>query len=111
MTRSGGLTYFIDGSNYAVRVVIPDSLTGIPPARGQTMISIYPNPFCERIVVEATNLKGSTITVISMDGRILETFRPDSSRETLDLSRLPQGIYLLNIRSASILVCSKIARR
>ncbi len=77
----------------------------------KAQLKISPNPFRDKILVEAAGMQGSTLTVTSMDGRTLETFTPDSDRETLELGRLQKGIYLLNIHSSSTSVCRRIIRR
>lgn len=74
---------------------------GLDKRADEVSVKISPNPFREKIIVEAANLKGSEITVNSMDGRVLAGFRPGSDRETIHLGFLSPGMYILRLNSGS----------
>jgi hypothetical protein len=63
-----------------------------------TTISWYPNPTHDRLTLTSTsNLQSITLT--TLDGRILQTAEGFASGQSLDLSRYPSGIYFLIIRT------------
>jgi hypothetical protein len=63
-----------------------------------TAISWYPNPTHDRLTLtSSSNLQSITLT--TLDGRILQTVEGFASGQSLDLSRYPFGIYFLIIRT------------
>ncbi|MEI6455943.1 MAG: T9SS type A sorting domain-containing protein [bacterium] len=83
---------------------------GMVESADNASVSISPNPFHEKILVEAAGLKGSVINVISMDGRLLGTFRPGSDRKSIDVDWLEAGMYLLNVHLERSLVSRRIIK-
>jgi|GEM_PF-3180596 hypothetical protein len=62
-------------------------------------INWYPNPTHDRVTLTSSSALQS-ITLISLDGRILQTAEGFTSGQSIDLSRYPFGIYFLIIRTA-----------
>jgi hypothetical protein len=56
---------------------------------------VYPNPFSETIFIELK--KKAIVEIISITGEILESFTKNIETHTIDLSRYPQGTYLVRI--------------
>jgi hypothetical protein len=68
----------------------------------ENKVSIFPNPSkgAFEVLLDSGSAKGGTITVLSTTGKILSEYPlPESNRQTLHLSDLPNGIYLLQISS------------
>jgi hypothetical protein len=61
-------------------------------------ISWYPNPVHDLLTITSSSTLQSA-TLITLDGRILQTFDGITSGHSLDLSRYPFGIYFLVIRT------------
>ena len=98
LTKSGGLAYFIDGGNYAIRVVIPDSLSGIPPSICPAVINIYPNPASGKIRVNIT--AGSypfRIRFTDIIGRVMLTQDVSSAGQDIDVTHLLPGLYIMQV--------------
>jgi hypothetical protein len=93
------------GSNYyRLQEVADDGSSVYSPIRmvnftgTATTISWYPNPTHDRLTLTSTsNLQSITLT--TLDGRILQTAEGFASGQSLDLSRYPSGIYFLIIRT------------
>lgn len=93
------------GANYyRLQEVADDGSSIYTPIRNvdfagaATSISWYPNPTHDRVTLTSnSNLK--SITLISLDGRILQTVEGFTSGQSIDLSRYPFGIYFLIIRT------------
>jgi Secretion system C-terminal sorting domain len=65
----------------------------------QIAINWYPNPVHDQLTVTSTStLKSLTLT--TLDGRILQTSEGFTSGQSLDLSRYPFGVYFLVIRTS-----------
>jgi type IX secretion system substrate protein len=62
-------------------------------------VNWYPNPTHDQVTLTSSSTLQS-ITLISLDGRILQTAQGFSSGQSVDLSRYPFGIYFLIIRTA-----------
>jgi hypothetical protein len=68
----------------------------------QSGFYVYPNPSSQLLYVKDSNQNKSIdlIQVISLDGKLLMQAKPiESSNTQLDISALPQGIYLCKISS------------
>lgn len=66
-------------------------------SEAEASVSLYPNPATDRLhVATATN---GTINVVGIDGRIWLTQPTNGTTTHIDVSALPQGIYLLQIDS------------
>jgi hypothetical protein len=89
-----------------------DPCTGIAE-NGKSGISVYPNPSTGIITVAMNELTGKIdVRVISLNGQILyeEVLNNtmDVFSKQIDLSKLPKGIYMMNIRNESINLRHKI---
>jgi hypothetical protein len=93
------------GANYyCLQEVADDGSSIYSPIRNvnftgaATAISWYPNPTHDRLTLtSSSNLQSITLT--TLDGRILQTVEGFASGQSLDLSRYPFGIYFLIIRT------------
>lgn len=66
---------------------------------------VYPNPANQQINVQHSAASaGSTITITDMTGKILSCYHPliNQANSTINISRLPQGSYLLVFKNNSI---------
>ena len=74
----------------------PDALvTAIPDPQPLTSLNVYPNPTSGLIRWDAPYL--TQVDVISSSGRILRTIEPAPGQQTLDLSYLSDGLYLIRL--------------
>jgi hypothetical protein len=93
------------GANYyRLREVADDGSTAYSPIRNVDFagapiaINWYPNPVHDQLTVTSTTtLKSLTLT--TLDGRILQTVAGSSSIQSVDLGRYSFGIYFLIIRT------------
>jgi hypothetical protein len=73
-------------------------------------VSVYPNPANETLTIGLPNGLQAEATLADMTGRqVLHTLlKANGAAATLSVASLPEGIYLLNIRSASINYTGKV---
>ncbi|WP_353480054.1 T9SS-dependent M36 family metallopeptidase [Haliscomenobacter sp.] len=98
-------------------LVEPGLTTSTRDLQGRTRMAIYPNPTNERINVQLEGLPSgqSSANLLSMDGRVLQTQmmsnRNDDSRLlSFDLSGLPAGIYLMQVKGAGLNHVEKVVK-
>jgi len=83
----------------------PDKLfgTGVQPGNTIPVLTISPNPAVDQVVISIDSdrvSKPKSLVIQSMDGRILEQFSGISLPFVMNLSRFPNGIYLVSIHTA-----------
>jgi hypothetical protein len=81
-------------------------ITGIKEDRGHKNIAIYPNPAFDKLLVRMdSNGKGpAEFTVTDQLGRRIHSARgycDGNTPATLDISSIPNGVYLLSVRRGS----------
>lgn len=74
----------------------PDTIvTAIPEPEPLAPLQTYPNPTTG--LIRWGNLPLTQLDVISSTGRLLLTLEPSRGQQTLDLSYLPDGLYLIRL--------------
>ena len=93
-------------------VLTPDEETGIFNDRLQKL-DIYPNPAADYVTVRFGETKDMRIRVIGLDGRVIRTFENVTSGQTLNLSGIETGTYMLvsGKRNASLAVNKILIQR
>jgi pimeloyl-ACP methyl ester carboxylesterase len=75
------------------------------------LISIYPNPCKDNLIIDANGLRDLRFEIYGIDGKILETTSQISgSIIKVDLSIIPKGVYLLRLFTNDQVVTKKIIR-
>jgi hypothetical protein len=95
----------LTGANYyRLQEVADDGSSVCSPIRNvnfsgtATTISYYPNPTHDQLTVTSTSTVKS-LTLTTLDGRILQNIAGPTSNQSIDLSRYSFGIYFLIIRT------------
>ena len=73
-------------------------------APAEFSVAVYPNPAIEEISVKGTNLKvGNTITIADENGtQWIRTTVTNDAEQRINLTKLPQGLYILNVEGKSV---------
>lgn len=80
---------------------IIDTLTGlwqIPKSKKELSIQVYPNPTSRQFSIE-TEIQYARILLFSMSGKNLKEQLHDEASSQIDVSTLPEGIYVLQLYS------------
>jgi hypothetical protein len=95
----------LTGANYyRLQEVATDGSSVYSPIRNVTFKGIvittswYPNPTHDRLTI-SSNSSLQSLTLTTLDGRILQSIDGFASGQSIDLSRYPFGIYFLVIRT------------
>ncbi len=81
--------------------VLAEFSVGVSDRTGQGRLSISPNPANDRLRVNVPGAMIERISIVAMDGRVLERMTVRSAIADLDVSSLPIGAYLLEVELLS----------
>ena len=123
MTFSGGnaTIYKTDNSTgvYALnglRYLIFTDITGIgeqPMRPGYANLIAYPNPVADELNIDLTDATGNgTVSILSLDGRLKHKQKTKGTGiATINLSHLPQGVYICRYSNATEIKTVKIIKQ
>jgi hypothetical protein len=66
-------------------------------AQTGTGLHYYPNPVRDRVTVITGSTAPQKLTVMTIDGSVLQQFTSFQSGQSIDLSRYPGGVYILQL--------------
>lgn len=72
-------------------------------------LNVFPNPVCDVITVES--MPNSNLSVYNITGKLMYNQRSDGRITKLDLSRLPNGIYIIRQLGDSTVATSKVIKK
>ena len=78
-----------------------------------TNLIVYPNPVADVLNIDLTGVESEgTISILALEGKLLQVQKTDGSNTvTLNLSQLPQGIYLCRYVSRTEIKTVKIIKQ
>ena len=97
----------VDGNNHIVlRKYMKDLSTSVENVQGRSLLSAFPNPTTQNIMITFTLQQEDKITLSLLDaqGRIVQqaisgrSFAEGEHRISVDLQQLPEGLYELDLR-------------
>ena len=66
---------------------------------GTNLCNVYPNPVNDCIRIELSdNASCQSVSIYSIDGRLVETFPETSHQTTINIANLTAGIYIMRVR-------------
>lgn len=100
--KSGNL-YVTDGGNARIRKIDKNFLTSLDNSYSNNLnFKIYPNPCLNSLTISST-FEISEIEVFNSIGVRIIIFKPKDLQEKLDVSMLPNGIYILRANKSQVL--------
>ncbi|MFM2135150.1 MAG: hypothetical protein RL021_550 [Bacteroidota bacterium] len=87
--------YFVDIDN----LLIGNFSAGISPLPPPDVIAASPNPFKDVLVIRTTQAEGFAYSLFDLEGRLLRSGNTAASEGELYAADLPEGNYLLKVRS------------
>jgi hypothetical protein len=74
-----------------------------------TNMNVYPNPFTD--ILHIAEAEGYTLRVMTQTGVVVHTQRITNSVETVNLQRLPTGVYILHLENNGQIKTAKIIKQ
>lgn len=90
-------TYIVDG-------------TGIDDITINGQIQIYPLPVRDKVNISASEKIIKSVTISSLNGIVVISTNKYATKVTLDVSRIPTGIYIINVTTADNTFSRKILK-
>ena len=75
-----------------------------------TLINVYPNPFIDEVKISNETKVNLDITILDVMGKIISTKKSNSDIISINTSELPQGIYLINVKSDDLSATYKVVK-
>ena len=92
-TASPTATYFIDD----IQQTVPGGTLSLDNLTENLTIQVYPNPSAEIIYINSFKEEISTIALYDILGQRVANESPNSQKGRINVSELPNGIYIANI--------------
>jgi sugar lactone lactonase YvrE len=103
MAPSGNVMYTPDGNNHVIRKITLSLLIGMEgPIATQLYPSIYPNPASTQMRIhlpEGISLDHATISILDLSGKTVMGEREFMAGDAMDVSTLPAGLYLAQLKA------------
>ncbi|MDR2232868.1 MAG: InlB B-repeat-containing protein [Tannerella sp.] len=97
-----------------IKVSLSSAVDNKPmPVIKQQKLTVYPNPAENTLTVKLPNPDGerATITLYSLSGHAVYRSATEESTHTVDVSSLPRGIYILQVKAGSETYTEKVIRK
>ncbi len=72
--------------------------------------SIYPNPATDKLIIDAGTLVKANIKLLDLSGRIVISTKMNQSLQTLDLTTLSNGVYMIKVEYGNQSITKKIVK-
>lgn len=84
--------------------------TGIDDVTVNDQIQIYPLPVHDKVNISAGGKAIKSVTISSMNGVVVASANKPATTVTLDVSRIPTGIYIINVTTVDSTFSRKILK-
>jgi hypothetical protein len=88
-------------------IVVKHTLTSELPVTENVEVSVYPNPVKDWLQINGIS-KGSSIELLSYDGRMVYSAQSGEMNTRIDVSRYDKGLYVLRIRNKDQSIIKKV---
>lgn len=103
LTSNGGTDIFIQKLGFTTVGIIENNF-------GNELL-LYPNPTRNVITISLSNLSAATITLTTIEGRVLQQLEHVTDKNTtIDMSNLSNGLYFLRVTSSDNYIIYKVIK-
>jgi hypothetical protein len=96
-------TYHLVKSNFI------QSTTGIEENTAiNNSVSIYPNPATNNLTIESP--QSATIEITNIQGQLIETLTTTSNKTNVDVTALPSGVYIVQVKTEKGIAVGKFIK-
>lgn len=94
---------------HSVKVVVGQGdncpvVTGIIPV---SSIQVFPNPATSTISIQSA-IENASFRILNIQGKVMRTHQLFSKKEVVDISEMPEGVYILQISNDQVMQTMKI---
>ena len=104
-----GTIFVADSGNNRIRKITNSLST--PNFQLENQVSLYPNPASTLINIELVDITATRVTILDMNGKILQSENIFDNKTTINISKLVSGIYFLQITTDKGKVSKKIVKQ
>lgn len=79
-------------------IIIVDAAVHVEKQDSKALLSVFPNPVKNLLYITSVSL-GSSYVIIDQIGQIVVTGSIQSNRDMIDVSKLPSGLYVLQLQN------------
>jgi len=72
--------------------------------------SIYPNPATDKLIIDAGTIVKATVKLLDLSGRVVLSIKMNQSLQTIDLSTLSNGVYMIKVEYGDQSITKKIVK-
>lgn len=83
----------------------PPAITKIRNNTINNSIEIYPNPASDYVYIRNNNLSEKTISIFNLQGVLIMSFIAKGYENIINVTDLPEGLYLISIKEKDIDIC------
>ena len=83
-------------------------ITGLNELSDNKNIYIYPNPVTDNIFIEAQ--QKATIEILNIQGQLIKTIAANSNKTNVDISALPSGVYIIEVKTEKGIAVKKFIK-
>jgi PKD repeat protein len=101
----------LKSNGFSLTVVLPN-ITSVDENTLENALSLYPNPVEDQLNLEIGSLSNDLeLRLIDLSGKTLREFQLTTGRQSIDLSDLNDGLYLLQFNTGNETVTKKILKQ
>jgi hypothetical protein len=93
---------------YDIFLAKSSSFTGIHELRNSFNYFVYPNPSTNNITIESP--QDAVIEITNIQGQLVKTFTTTGNKTNIDVSALPSGVYVVEVKTAKGVAVSKFIK-
>jgi sugar lactone lactonase YvrE len=103
-----GNIYIADTGSHTIRKI--SNLLSTNENQIENQIEFFPNPATDNITFHFADITNSKITILDMNGRVLQKNSISENNTTIDISNLSKGFYLIQIATNKGFISKKIIK-
>lgn len=102
-------TYSVEGCRAGCCTTTSFTLLGVDASATAPHLSVYPNPATYQVTIVSDYIQ--TVEIINLMGQSLGRKSVNASATTLDIQKLPKGVYFLQVKTPEAVQVRKIVKR
>ena len=106
---NGTITYTVTGYRGGCSAEASTTLLAINQPTEEPNVSVYPNPAHNQVTISADRI--NHVEIVNIMGQVVSHRQIDSNTATLDLQKLPDGIYFVRIETPNSIVTKKLLKK